>query len=48
VTKADMPNNTALPSIDVDPETFGISIDGEPVTPAPVAEVPLAQRYTLF
>ncbi|MFJ9557537.1 urease subunit alpha [Nocardiopsis sp. NPDC101807] len=48
VTKADMPNNTALPDIDVDPETFAISIDGEFVRPRPVDEVPLAQRYTLF
>jgi urease subunit alpha len=48
VTKADMPNNTALPSIEVDPETFAISIDGETVRPDPVSEVPLAQRYMLF
>ncbi|MEU0241684.1 urease subunit alpha [Nocardiopsis sp. NPDC006198] len=48
VTKADMPNNTALPDIDVDPETFAISIDGEFVRPRPVDEVPLAQRYTMF
>lgn len=43
-----MPNNTALPKIDVDPETFAIEIDGEPVRPNPVDVVPLAQRYTLF
>lgn len=48
VTKAQMPNNTALPQIEVDPETFAISIDGEPVRPQPVESVPLAQRYTLF
>ncbi|WP_017614278.1 urease subunit alpha [Nocardiopsis salina] len=48
LTKADMPNNTALPRIDVDPETFAISIDGEPVRPQPAAQVPLAQRYTMF
>lgn len=48
VTKAHMPNNTTLPAIDVDPETFAISIDGEPVRPQPVDEVPLAQRYTMF
>ena len=48
VTKDDMPNNTALPDLEVDPETFAISIDGEQVRPNPVDNVPLAQRYTLF
>lgn len=48
VTKADMPNNTALPDIAVDPETFAIRIDGELVKPAPVETVPLAQRYLMF
>ncbi len=48
VTKADMVNNHALPSIQVDPETFMVTIDGEQIVPTPVAEVPLAQRYTLF
>lgn len=48
LTKADMPNNVALPALAVDPETFAISIDGEPVQPSPVDEVPLAQRYTMF
>lgn len=48
VTKADLPNNTALPTIDIDPETFAITINGEPVRPRPVESVPLAQRYTMF
>ncbi|MEU7734381.1 urease subunit alpha [Streptomyces griseus] len=48
LTKADLPNNTALPAIDVDPETFTIRIDGELVEPAPAAELPLAQRYSMF
>jgi urease subunit alpha len=48
VTKADMPNNTALPALEVDPETFAITIDGDLVRPQPVSEVPLAQRYTMF
>jgi urease subunit alpha len=48
VTKADLPNNTALPTIAVDPETFGVSIDGDLIRPEPVDELPLAQRYTLF
>ncbi|MEU9319913.1 urease subunit alpha [Streptomyces sp. NPDC048295] len=48
LTKADLPNNTALPDIEVDPETFAIRIDGELVEPAPATELPLAQRYSMF
>ncbi|MEU5837532.1 urease subunit alpha [Streptomyces diacarni] len=48
LTKADLPNNTALPAIEVDPETFTIRIDGEPVVPHPAERLPLAQRYSLF
>ncbi|MEE6282228.1 urease subunit alpha [Georgenia sunbinii] len=48
VGKADMPNNTTLPKLEVDPETFAITIDGELVRPEPVDVVPLAQRYTMF
>ncbi len=48
LSKADLPNNTALPDIDVDPETFAIRIDGELVEPSPATELPLAQRYTMF
>ena len=48
VTKLDMPNNGALPEIRVDPETFVVSVDGEPVHPQPAEWLPLAQRYSLF
>lgn len=48
IGKSDMPNNTALPKIHVDPETFAITIDDELVRPVPVDVVPLAQRYTMF
>ncbi|MBK8458956.1 MAG: urease subunit alpha [Micropruina sp.] len=48
VTKADMINNDALPTIKVDPETFAIWIDGEPVVPAPATRLPLAQLYSMF
>ena len=46
--KADLPENHALPSIEVDADTFAVRIDGELVEPAPVSELPLAQRYFLF
>ncbi|NQX26503.1 urease subunit alpha [Microbacteriaceae bacterium VKM Ac-2854] len=48
VTKRDLKNNDALPRIDIRADTFAISIDGEPVVPAPVDVLPLAQLYTLF
>jgi len=48
IGKRDLPNNDALPEIRVDPETFVVSVDGEPVAPAPADELPLAQRYSLF
>jgi urease subunit alpha len=43
-----MPLNDALPAIEVDPDTFTVSIDGNEVEPAPAVELPLAQRYFLF
>ncbi|MFI0723772.1 urease subunit alpha [Streptomyces sp. NPDC021224] len=48
VTKADMRGNEALPDVRVDPDTFTVTIDGEPVEAAPAAELPMAQRYFLF
>jgi urease subunit alpha len=48
IGKADMINNTALPSIVVDSETFAIHVEGELITPAPADRLPLAQLYTLF
>ncbi|HUC06368.1 MAG TPA: urease subunit alpha [Acidimicrobiales bacterium] len=46
--KADMPNNDALPRIEVDPDSFTVRIDGEVVEPAPAERLPMAQRYFLF
>ena len=43
-----MVNNDALPDIDVDPETFAITIDGDLVEPQPATELPLAQLYSMF
>ncbi|MFE0084110.1 urease subunit alpha, partial [[Kitasatospora] papulosa] len=48
VTKADMRENDALPRVEVDPDSFAVTIDGDPVVPAPAAELPMAQRYFLF
>ncbi|MEV4728177.1 urease subunit alpha, partial [Micromonospora humida] len=46
--KADLPENGALPRIEVDPDTFTVRVDGVVVDPEPVIELPMAQRYHLF
>ena len=48
VGKADLPENDALPSITVHPDTFAVHVDGELIEEQPVAELPMAQRYFLF
>ncbi|MFD3508751.1 urease subunit alpha [Nocardia sp. NPDC058666] len=48
IGKKDLPRNNALPRIEIDPETFIVSIDGVPVPPQPAVELPLAQRYLMF
>ncbi|MGQ7296253.1 urease subunit alpha [Quadrisphaera sp. KR29] len=48
LTKADMPQNGALPRIEVDPDTFTVRIDGEVVEESPARALPMAQRYFLF
>jgi urease subunit alpha len=48
VGKADMPLNDALPSIEVDPDSFTVRIDGQVWEEQPAAELPMAQRYFLF
>jgi len=48
VGKADMVNNDVLPSIEIDSETFRITVDGEVVEPMPASVLPLAQLYSLF
>ncbi|MEU2564581.1 urease subunit alpha [Streptomyces longispororuber] len=47
-TKADMRENDALPRVEVAPDSFAVTIDGELVEPSPASELPLAQRYFLF
>jgi urease subunit alpha len=48
VTKRDMKLNDALPAITVDPETYIVTADGEPLRSQPAQVLPLAQRYFLF
>ena len=47
-TKLDMPENSSMPSIEVNPNTFAVRIDGEIWEEQPVSELPMAQRYFLF
>jgi urease subunit alpha len=46
--KDTLPLNDTLPAIDVDPDTFAVHIDGEPIEPAPAETLPMTQRYFLF
>jgi urease subunit alpha len=48
LSKADMPENAALPRIEVEPDTFTVRIDGDVVDSPPATELPMAQRYFLF
>jgi urease subunit alpha len=46
--KADLPENDAMPSISVHPDTFAVRIDGELIEERPATQLPMAQRYFLF
>lgn len=48
ITKKDMIHNDATPNIEVDPETYAVTVDGQLMTCEPATELPLAQRYFLF
>jgi urease subunit alpha len=47
LTKRDMLHNDALPAIEVDPETYRVTADGELCTCDPVDRVPLGRLYVL-
>ena len=46
--KSDMIHNGATPDIQVDPETYRVTADGEPLVCEPATVLPMAQRYFLF
>ena len=49
LTKRDMKLNNYVPStIEVDPHTFDVTIDGKLITCDPIKTASLAQRYYLF
>ncbi|WP_324617922.1 urease subunit alpha [Cohnella cholangitidis] len=48
IGKKDMIRNDATPVIEVDPDTYKVTVDGELAICEPVSVVPMAQRYYLF
>ena len=48
IGKRDMALNDAMPKIEIDPEKYTVTIDGEPVVPNAAKTLPLSQRYFLF
>lgn len=48
LTKKDMKLNDATPKIEVDPQTYIVSVDGKEVRCEPATELPLTQRYFLY
>ncbi len=48
VSKKDMLFNSATPHIEINPETYEVSIDGQIITSEPATELPLTQLYYLF
>lgn len=45
ITKADMLRNTATPRIEIDPETFYVTVNGQLAYVPPAKSLPLAQLY---
>jgi len=48
IRKRDMVLNDALPTMEVDPQTYEVRADGQLLTCEPAIVLPLAQRYFLF
>ena len=48
LSKTDMMLNAEMPTIEVDPQTYEVIVDGELVTCDPAEVLPMAQRYFLF
>jgi len=48
IGKKDMALNDYLPNIEVDPETYRVTVDGVHLTCEPAETLPLAQLYNLF
>jgi urease subunit alpha len=47
LTKADLLHNDYLPDIAIEPDTYRVTVDGQPCVSTPMSRVPLGRRYTL-
>jgi len=45
IGKADLVRNSGTPRIEVDPETFAVTVDGVHATIAPLHDISLSQKY---
>lgn len=45
ISKASMVRNSTLPTIEVNPETFAVTVDGKHATIEPATNIPLSQLY---
>ena len=48
IGKKDMRLNDLTPNIQIDPETYSVTVDNEPITCKPADRIPLSRRYCLF
>ncbi|MDK0709580.1 urease subunit alpha [Clostridium perfringens] len=48
ITKKDMKFNSETPKIEIDPQTYDVTVDGKLITCEPARELPLAQRYFIY
>lgn len=48
ISKKHLPYNDATPTIEVDPQTYEVRVDGKPISAQPAERLALAQRYFLF
>jgi urease subunit alpha len=48
ISKKSMVHNDATPDIEIDPETYRVTADGELLVCEPAKELPMAQRYFMF
>ncbi|WP_024449494.1 urease subunit alpha [Mycolicibacterium iranicum] len=47
LTKTDLLHNDYLPEITIEPDTYRVTVDGQPCVSTPMTTVPLGRRYTL-
>jgi len=48
ISKESMKNNSFMPVIEVDPETYEVKANGEKLVCEPAAELPMTQRYFMY